>query len=70
LNNLQPGQKIKVTIIEGKPMTPTSKPSPSPTKKSDIQIAPKTSGNTAKFGVTNLKPGQKIKITIKDGTKK
>jgi hypothetical protein len=51
-------------------MTPTSKPSPSPTKKSDIQIAPKTSGNTAKFGVTNLKPGQKIKITIKDGTKK
>jgi uncharacterized repeat protein (TIGR02543 family) len=70
LSNLQPGQKLKVTIIEGKQMTPTSKPSSSPSKKSDIQIAPKTSGNSAKFGVTNLKPGQKIKITIKDGTKK
>ena len=51
-------------------MTPTSKPSTIPTKKSDVHIAPKAAGNTAKFGVTNLKPGQKIKITIKDGTKK
>jgi len=68
LNNLQPGQKLKVTIVEGKAIT--SKAAAPVSKKSDVQIAPQTSGSNAKFGITNLKPGQKIKITIKDGAKK
>jgi cold shock CspA family protein len=75
VDNLKPGQKIKVTIVEGKPTpTPKSTPKPSPsatkfkvTTKDPVKVVPKPSGSSAKFGINNLKPGQKIKVTVKTG---
>ena len=83
VQNLVPGQKIKVTIVEGKslPSTqptktagPQAKPSPLPsinnfkvTTKGPVTVAPKPSGSSAGVGIKNLKPGQKIKVTIKTG---
>ena len=69
INNLKPGQKIKVTITQGKSATINK---PAPAKKSDsvVEISPETDGNRANVGIMNLKPGQKIKVTIKDGAKK
>ena len=85
IENLLPGQKIKVTVVEGKSspsvkatpkVTPkaTPKPSASGSKtKSDapVKVVPKPSGSSAGVGINNLKPGQKIKVTVKTGgTKK
>jgi uncharacterized repeat protein (TIGR02543 family) len=70
VENLKPGQKIKVIIKEGdkKPApskSPTTKPS------TPLKVVPKPSGSSADIGITNLKPGQKIKVTVKSGgTKK
>jgi hypothetical protein len=82
IDNLKPGQKIKVTVKEGEVITsprpstkatitpkPSAKPSATPkaTSKAPIKIVPKPSGSSAKFGINNLKPGQKIKVTVKTG---
>jgi cold shock CspA family protein len=83
VQNLVPGQKIKVTIVEGKSLPSTKptkkadpkvKPSPLPsinnfkvTTKAPVKVAPKPSGSSAGIGIKNLKPGQKIKVTIKTG---
>jgi hypothetical protein len=81
VNNIKPGQKIKVTVVEGNSIpTPTAspkatpKPKPLPAKnnfkvttKEPVKVDPKPSGNGAGFGIKNLKPGQKIKVTIKTG---
>jgi hypothetical protein len=70
VNNLKPGEKIKVTIIEGKPINSPAKTTPTPTNPKGVQIAPKTTGSRADVGISNLKTGQQIKVTIKDGAKK
>jgi cold shock CspA family protein len=83
IQNLTPGQKIKVTVKEGKTLpspTPsskvTNKPSPKPvatksnsqgTTKNPVKVVPKPSGSKASVDITNLKPGQKIKVTVKTG---
>jgi uncharacterized repeat protein (TIGR02543 family) len=75
LDNLLPGQKVKVTITDlsqlstatPKPSATTSaKPKPKPTKKA-VTIVPKPSQSGTKVGIQNLKPGQKVKVTIKSG---
>ena len=73
IDNLLPGQKVKVTISDlsqlptAKPtVKPTPKPTPMPTKKA-ITIVPKPSQTGTKVGIQNLKPGQKVKVTIKSG---
>jgi hypothetical protein len=77
IDNLLPGQKIKVTIsglskfatkAPAPKATPTKKPTPQPTKKS-VTIVPKPSQTGTKIGVQNLKPGQKVKVTIKSGAR-
>ena len=77
IDNLLPGQKVKVTIsdlslLTKKTPTPkaktTKKPAPKPTKKS-VTIVPKPSQTGTKIGVQNLKPGQKVKVTIKSGAR-
>jgi uncharacterized repeat protein (TIGR02543 family) len=83
IENLKPGQKIKVVVKEGeKVSTPTpsakasSKATPKPnsdkndfkvTTKEPVKVVPKPSGSKANVGVSNLKPGQKIKVTVKTG---
>ena len=81
VNNIKPGQKIKVTVVEGNSIptataspkaTPKAKPLPAKnnfkvTTKEPVKVDPKPSGNGAGFGIKNLKPGQKIKVTIKTG---
>jgi hypothetical protein len=83
IQNLKPGQKIKVSVKEGESLpspTPsskvTSKPSPKPvatksnsqgTTKNPVKVVPKPSGSKARVDITNLKPGQKIKVTVKTG---
>jgi hypothetical protein len=81
VNNIKPGQKIKVTVVEGNSIpTPTASPKATPkpktlpaknnfkvTTKEPVKVDPKPSGNGAGFGIKNLKPGQKIKVTIKTG---
>jgi hypothetical protein len=81
VNNVKPGQKIKVIVVEGK-QTPTPKASikPSPKASSNtfkvttnqpVKVVPTPSGSNAAVGITNLKPGQKIKVTVNTGgTKK
>jgi hypothetical protein len=73
INNLLPGQKVKVTISDlsqlkratPKPtVTTTAKPKP---KKKTVKIIPKPSQSGTKVGIQNLKPGQKLKVTIKSG---
>ncbi len=67
IDNLLPGQKLKVTISELQTFTqPTVKPTPKPTKK-PVTIVPNPSKSGTKIGVQNLKPGQKVKVTIKSG---
>ena len=66
LENLKPGQKIKVTVKE-KNRLATPKPTPQPSSRPPLSIVPKPSGGSAKVGVKNLKPGQKIKVTVKTG---
>jgi multidrug efflux pump subunit AcrA (membrane-fusion protein) len=71
IDNLLPGQKVKVTISELQTFTqptvkPTVKPTPKPTKK-PVTIVPNPSKSGTKIGVQNLKPGQKVKVTIKSG---
>ena len=71
IDNLLPGQKVKVTISELQTLIkptakPTVKPTPKPTKK-PVTIVPKPSETGTKIGVQNLKPGQKVKVTIKSG---
>ena len=75
IDNLLPGQKVKVTISDlsqlptAKPtVKPTPKPTPKPTKKA-VTIVPKPSQSGTKVGVGNLKPGQKVKVTIKSGAR-
>jgi cold shock CspA family protein len=83
IDNLLPGQKVKVTISDLSTLAPkaptpttTSKatatkkptPTPTPTKKS-VTIVPKPSESGTKIGVQNLKPGQKVKVTIKSGAR-
>jgi cold shock CspA family protein len=77
IDNLLPGQKVKVTISDlskrptatPKPtVTKTAKPKPKPTKK-PVTIVPKPSQTGTKVGVGNLKPGQKVKVTIKSGAR-
>jgi hypothetical protein len=84
LENIVPGQKIKVTVVEGKVKerpkpTPTPTPTPKPsTSKNDfkvtnndrVKVVPTPSGSKAAVGITNLKPGQKIKVTVKTGGSK
>jgi hypothetical protein len=83
INNIQPGQKIKVTVVEGgkiatpsTPVTVNPKPSSKPTSAANIfkvttnnpvKVVPTPSGSKAGVGITNLKPGQKIKVTVKTG---
>jgi transglutaminase/protease-like cytokinesis protein 3 len=83
VNNIKPGQKIKVTVVEGSAL-PTVKASSQATSKpvapknnfkvttkEPVKVQPKPSGSKASVGVSNLKPGQKIKVTVKTGgTKK
>ncbi len=71
IDNLLPGQKVKVTISELQTLIkptakPTVKPTPKPTKK-PVTIVPKPSETGTKVGIQNLKPGQKVKVTIKSG---
>ena len=77
IDNLLPGQKLKVTITDlsklpttkPKPKVTTTakpKPKPTPTKKA-VKIVPKPSKTGTKVGIQNLKPGQKVKVTIKSG---
>ena len=67
IDNLSPGQKLKVTISELQGLVqPTVKPTPKPTKKA-VTIVPNPSKSGTKIGVENLKPGQKVKVTIKSG---
>jgi cold shock CspA family protein len=75
IDNLLPGQKVKVTISDlsklptatPKPtVTTTAQPTPKPTKK-PVTIVPKPSQTGTKLGIQNLKPGQKVKVTIKSG---
>ena len=75
IDNLLPGQKVKVTISDlsklptatPKPsVTTTAKPKPKPTKKA-VTIVPKPEQSGTKVGIQNLKPGQKVKVTIKSG---
>jgi cold shock CspA family protein len=73
IDNLSPGQKVKVTISELQTLIkPTAKPTvkstPKPTKK-PVTIVPKPSETGTKIGVQNLKPGQKVKVTIKSGAR-
>jgi hypothetical protein len=81
IDNLLPGQKVKVTISDLSTLAPkaptptpslkataTKKPTPKPTKKS-VTIVPKPSESGTKVGVQNLKPGQKVKVTIKSGAR-
>ena len=81
IDNLLPGQKVKVTISDLSTLAPkaptptpsskatvTTKPTPTPTKKS-VTIVPKPSESGTKIGVQNLKPGQKVKVTIKSGAR-
>ena len=71
IQNLLPGQKLKVTIID-KATLPTPKatsPAAAASKKK-VSIAPKPSDKGAKVGINNLKPGQKVKVTIKPGGSK
>jgi cold shock CspA family protein len=81
IDNLLPGQKVKVTISDlsqlptaaptAKPTSkPTTKPTPkpSPTKKA-VTIVPKPEQSGTKVGIQNLKPGQKVKVTIKSGAR-
>jgi cold shock CspA family protein len=79
IDNLLPGQKVKVTISDlsklptatPKPtVTTTAKPKPKPKpkpKKKPVTIVPKPSQTGTKLGIQNLKPGQKVKVTIKSG---
>jgi len=83
VENLTPGQKIKVTVLEGKTsantksspkatISPKASPKPSAssfksTSKAPVKVIPKPSGSSAGIGINNLKPGQKIKVTIKSG---
>jgi uncharacterized repeat protein (TIGR02543 family) len=77
IDNLLPGQKLKVTITDlsklatstPKPsVTTTAKPKPKPTStKKAVTIVPKPSQTGTKVGIQNLKPGQKVKVTIKSG---
>ena len=71
IDNLLPGQKVKVTISELQTLIkptakPTVKPTPKQTKK-PVTIVPKPSETGTKVGIQNLKPGQKVKVTIKSG---
>jgi predicted DNA-binding antitoxin AbrB/MazE fold protein len=73
VDNLSPGQKLKVTISELQklvkpPAKNSKKPTPKPTKK-PVTIVPKPSQTGTKIGVQNLKPGQKVKVTIKSGAR-
>jgi cold shock CspA family protein len=86
IENLKPGQKIKVVVKEGKKVPSpapsvkaSSKATPKPnssknnfkvTTKEPVKVVPKPSGSKANVGVSNLKPGQKIKVTVKTGGKK
>jgi hypothetical protein len=81
VNNIKPGEKIKVTVVEGNALpkpsaTPkaSKEPTTSPTKstfvvtsKDPVKVVPKPTGSSAGFGLSNLKPGQKIKVTVKTG---
>jgi uncharacterized repeat protein (TIGR02543 family) len=67
VENLKPGQKIKVTVIEKSPK-PSIAPSAKP--KAPLVIKPSPAGSKAKINVDNLKPGQKIKVTVKTGGSK
>ena len=79
IENLKPGQKIKVTVVEGNSLPSpksTSKTTPAPpapkngfkvTTKDPVKVIPKPAGSKAAVGVSNLKPGQKIKVTVKTG---
>jgi cold shock CspA family protein len=70
VENLKPGQKIKVILKEGEKRPAPSK-SPTTKPAAPVKVVPKPSGSTADIGITNLKPGQKIKVTVKSGgTKK
>jgi hypothetical protein len=83
VNNIIPGQKLRVTVVEGNSATPSkvipkpkpaSTPRPLPaensfkvTTKNPVKVEPKPSGSSAAIGITNLKPDQKIKVTVKTG---
>jgi predicted DNA-binding antitoxin AbrB/MazE fold protein len=77
IDNLLPGQKVKVTISDLSLLTKkkpapkaktTKKPAPKQKKKS-VTIVQKPSQKGTKIGVQNLKPGQKVKVTIKSGAR-
>jgi hypothetical protein len=75
VQNLKPGQKLKVTIsdlstIQNNVLV-TSKTSGSATPKarakSAVEIIPKPAKKSTAVNLLKLKPGQKIKVTIKTG---
>jgi hypothetical protein len=79
VENVKPGQKMVVTVVEGNQIaTPKASPKPTPkaspntfkvTTKEPVKVVPTPSGSKAAVGITNLKPGQKIKVTVKTGGK-
>jgi hypothetical protein len=81
VKNIVPGQKLKVTVIEGGPSeSQKARPSPTPSPKATVakkpftvtnneppKAVPSPSGSKASVNFNNLKPGQKIKVTVKTG---
>jgi TusA-related sulfurtransferase len=75
VQNLKPGQKLKVTISDISttqnrvPVTPktSSSPTPKASAKAAVEIIPKPAKKSTAVNLLKLKPGQKIKVTIKTG---
>jgi TusA-related sulfurtransferase len=75
VQNLKPGQKLKVTISDlattqsSSPVTPkaSSSATPNARPKSTVEIIPVPAKKSTKLNLLKLKPGQKIKVTIKTG---
>ena len=55
VENILPGQKIKVTVVEGKAKE-TPKPTPKPSVKPSVTPMPKPSTSKNNFKVTNNDP--------------
>jgi TusA-related sulfurtransferase len=75
VQNLKPGQKLKVTISDlsttqnSAQVTPKPSASATPkaTPKQSVEIIPVPAKKSTKLNLLKLKPGQKIKVTIKTG---
>jgi hypothetical protein len=75
VQNLKPGQKLKVTISglsatqSVTPIVPptSSSATPKAKPKAAVEIVPKPAKKSTAVNLLKLKPGQKIKVTIKTG---